>query len=378
MPVFHQMGNDTQNLIGDVPGYAGAIVSPVNSDSADVAKHVVKYQSETFRFIFDPQLYCPKSSRGQLRTWNYFPKELDTADLSSDSWWDGVSDELLKCVTGLNITSMCSPAVVPSTYTDDYYALVTRTASRLAAVAHESKVRVLQTVLVPLAELSDDRQAMQVASIVSATKAVGLYLVFVSEVEPRREYADADALRGAMRLINTLRNSGVEVHVGFTGPEMVLWKAAGATSCATGKFFNLRRFTRGRFEEEQSGGGLVAYWFEERLMASLRESDLARLRPLGFLDQTIATNQYGKAIVDLLQQKPGTPWVGLAWRQYMSWFSDVEARITSGSANVRDMLKLAEENWLQLEEKDLLMEEPRNDGKFLRAWRRALAEHTRA
>jgi hypothetical protein len=48
---------------------------------------------------------------------------------------------------------------------------------------------------------------------------------------------------------------------------MILWKAAGATNCATGKFFNLRRFTISRFEEpDSSGGGQLGYWFEKALL----------------------------------------------------------------------------------------------------------------
>jgi len=37
---------------------------------------------------------------------------------------------------------------------------------------------------------------------------------------------------------------------------MILWKAAGATNCASGKYFNLRRFTLSRLDEpEENGGG---------------------------------------------------------------------------------------------------------------------------
>lgn len=56
-----------------------------------------------------------------------------------------------------------------------------------------------------------------------------------------------------------------------------------ATSCATGKFFNLRRFTKSRFEEPAGGGGQLPYWVEESLFAYLRETDVLRVRDEGLI-----------------------------------------------------------------------------------------------
>jgi hypothetical protein len=77
----------------------------------------------------------------------------------------------------------------------------------------------------------------------------------------------------------------------------------------------------------------------------------------------------------ILQRAPGAPWVALGWRQFMWWFADVEARIDRGTASVRDLLRDAENRWLDLENADVLMEEPRNNGSWVRPWRRALAEY---
>jgi hypothetical protein len=64
------------------------------------------------------------------------------------------------------------------------------------------------------------------------------------------------------------------------------------------------------------------------------------------------------------------------WRQFMWWFADIESRITDGTANVRNLLRDAEERWLALENADVLMEEARNNGSWIRPWRRALAEYS--
>ncbi|HVZ32155.1 MAG TPA: hypothetical protein VG963_07010, partial [Polyangiaceae bacterium] len=179
-------------------------------------------------------------------------------------------------------------------------------------------------------------------------------------------------LKGAMKLIHVLEAAGLPVLVGCSSSDVVLWKAAGATSCATGKFANLRRFTPGRFNEQEEGGRLIAYWFEEPLLAFLRESDVTRVQAHGLA--AAGTNPFAAAILAQMASDPGKAWVGLGWRQYMHWFADVEHRLTSGAAKARDLIRAAEKNWLLLEENDVFMEEKTNDGEWLRPWLRAVVE----
>jgi hypothetical protein len=198
----------------------------------------------------------------------------------------------------------------------------------------------------------------------------------VGDTQPRRELADVEQLKGALRLISALEQSGLAVIVGFSSIDMVLWKAVGATVCATGKFFNLRRFTESRWAEPAEGGGQLPYWFEESLMAFIRESDLLRLRDAGLLSPVHESNPFAAEILLTLTKAPGTPWLALSWRQYMYAFADLEARIVSGTVDVGQMLRQAERNWIAVEDASILMEEIRNDGSWLRAWRRALLEYS--
>jgi len=100
--------------------------------------------------------------------------------------------------------------------------------------------------------------------------------------------------------------AGIKVLVAFASSEMPLWKAAGATHCATGKFFNLHRFTRTRFEEPPAGGGgALPYWFEESLFAFLRASDVVRARPHGLLDRTVTENPFAREILERMDKTPG-------------------------------------------------------------------------
>ena len=377
MPAYHQMGHDSQNLLGEVSGFGGAIISPVNEVEAGVSAMVSSRSSNAYEFIFDPQLYFPRrADRGQLATWSYFPKDFYTADMTSETWWGTLLDALASTVGRVGARAVCSPATIAaSMFTNEYYEAMRGLADRLTEFCARDGFRVLETVIARLPDLAAPNRALEIASVVSNTKAAGIYLILLCDVRPRDELRDVDQLKGAMRLVHLLEQSGLPVLVGCSSSDVLLWKAAGATSCATGKFANLRRFTPGRFNEPEEGGRLMAYWFEEPLLSFLRGSDVPRVQAHGLA--TTTTNPFGSEILAQLASDPAKAWVGLGWRQYMHWFADVEARLASGAVAARDLIRAAERNWQTLEDNDVFMEEKANDGSWLRPWLRAVVEFSK-
>lgn len=372
MSAYHQMGHDSRNLLSAVTGYVGAILSPVNETEHEVVATVSAVQAEGFEFVFDPQLYFPhRADRGQLGTWDYFPSDLDTADLSSADWWHSVLDRIAETSLRIGATAVCSPATVAARYSNDYYAALRARSSRLAAGVGDG-VRVLETVIASLEDLATPHRAHEIASIVSDTGASGVYLVLLSDLRPRLEFANVEQIKGAMRLVALLEDAGLRVLVGFSSSDMILWKAAGATSCATGKFANLRRFTKGRFDDGEDGGRQMPYWFDEGLLAFIRTSDIVRVLGHGFAQA--GQNPFAIAINEQMKADPSRPWVALGWRQYLHWFADLERRLDSGDASPRELIRDAEKGWATLERADVFMEEQRNDGSWLRAWLRAVVE----
>jgi hypothetical protein len=373
MPAYHQMGHDSQNLLKEVSGFRGAIISPVNESETEAKAMVDEHASETFEFIFDPQLYFPRrGDRGELGKWDYFPKDFDTADMTSEKWWEGILEAIATTAVSVGARAVCSPAVIASTFNNEYYDEMRGLADRLVQRPALQGLRVLETVIARIDELAAPNRALEIASVVSNTKASEIYLVLMSDVKPREELRDVDKLKGAMKLIHALEESGLPVLVGCCSSDVVLWKAAGATSCATGKFANLRRFTPGRFNEQEDGGRLFAYWFEEALLSFLRASDITRVQPHAVA--TTTTNPFGVTVLAQLASDPSKAWVGLGWRQYMHWFADVEQRLASRAVTARKLILAAERNWQTLEDNDVFMEEKANDGSWLRPWLRAVVE----
>jgi hypothetical protein len=324
--------------------------------------------------VFDPQLYNPLSERQGLRSWSYFPDDLDTADLSNDEWWARLNNALAETCTSLGVHAVCSPAVVPRVYDDAFYAACAGATQSLVAALRNTQVAVLQTLIVSFSELAVPERVARIASIISRTEAARVYLVLVSEVEPRRELRDVDALKGALALISKLKGAGLRVLVGFCSSDAILWKRAGAHDVASGKFFNLRRFTRSRFEEPSQGGGQLPYWFEESLVAFLRELDVIRLRDAGLLGDSSLANPFCREILAQFGSAPGTAWLRHSWRQFMYWFAECERGLSGAPESANVLLRNAEQAWLALDDRGFLAEEQRNDGSWLRAWRIALAE----
>lgn len=368
------MGHHSFGLIREpqLAKLSGVILSPVNDTIETMRASLTPIPEHIQDIVFDPQLYFPRSERGKLPTWDYYPSDFETADIEAESWWTPVYESLLATCADLNATSLCSPAIVPRTFTHDYYDSMVRICNGLVTASDD--VEVMQTIIVSLDGIADPRTVREVASIVSRTQSARVYLLLVTSVEPRRELHDTEGLKGAMLLISLLKRSGLEVTVGYTASDMVLWKHAGADVCATGKFFNLRRFTSSRWDEPSEGGQQLPYWFQDYLLGFLREPDVLRLRRNGSLPEAGYDNPFSARIIEQFDEQPGTPWLGLSWRQYLYEYSDLEGRISDGHVDVKRLVRTAESIWLGLEDNNVFMEEPRNNGSWLRPWLIALSE----
>lgn len=375
MSVYHQMGHDSENLLFEehLNAYRGAILSPVNYSKGDTVSQANKIRErlDPFEIVFDPQLYCPTTERPTLKQWDYYPQDVETADTGSLGWWKNLVDQILTSAQAFRPDRICSPAIIPRQYANGYYELMVEVADYCY---DRATCEISMTAIVSLNDLTAANRPLEIATILSRATTNSIYLVFVSSTEPRRELSDAEELKGAMRLIRALSNAGMRVLVSFCAADLILWCYAGATDFATGKFFNLRRFTATRFDEPKGGGGQLPYWFEENLMALLRESDLLRVRNAGMLSDASMRNPFTAHIFEQLEKTPPQAWLRYAWRHYLYWFADFDTRWQISAIDPKAVLRVAENNWLALEDKEIFMEEARNDGQWIRAWRRAISE----
>ena len=386
MSSYFQMGHNTENLVGetDLGEFKGIILSPLNRGPIELEKHISCFrQKGSYDIILDPQLYFPLSERGKLQQQPYFPPDFDTADHFLISWWGRILDPLCKLAEKLRVNAVASPIILPKVFQSDYFSICAEVSQKLFEKLSGTGITPLTTVMIDLSILTKRDLVFEAASILSEPDTIGYYIVLVNNIDPRREFSGSEELFGAMSLINELKNTERRVIVSHCSSDMLLYKASGATHCATGKFFNLRRFTKSRFDEPSGGGGQLPYWFEHSLLSFLREADVKRLIREGYgklIGTQASGNYWSEEIKKNWEVSPDKPWVKYGWRQYLSWFGKTESALDENSAldKVGEWLRTAEENWLNLEDDVILMEEPRNEGKWLRSWRQALIKFSKS
>lgn len=378
MSAYFQMGHDTENLVGerDLDEFKGIVLSPVNREPVKLQKSVEAFSKKgRYDIVLDPQLYFPRRDRGHLQKHPYFPKDIDTADLSSVKWWQAAIEGIAKYASRLGVDSVASPAVFPKIWSQEYYSIMRDLAISLKKAISGERIRVLSSVMTHMTQLTSVEEVMSIASIMSEARCDGYYIIFVTDREPRREFQEEEELAGSMLLIRELKRTG-PVTIAYCSSDMLLFKAAGADHCGTGKFFNLRRFTKSRYDEPSDGGGQLPYWFEQSLLAFLRGADVSRLVKGGFsniVGSGHSNSSWSEEILTILGAKKNAPWVKMGWCQFLSWFGRAEVQVSTNPSIVEEWLKTAEENWLKLGDK-ILFDEPRNNGSWIRPWRQALAE----
>lgn len=379
MAAYHQMGNDSWNLLDEasLAGYAGVVLSPVNASPEETKAKLPKAKSSrpNLEVILDPQFYRPKSKKGQLGAWPHITADLDSADPANREWWKARCASLAKVAAEVGATSVCSPSFVPTKFDEEFYAFVIETAATLSA---ETSLKVLLTAIVRLQDLAKPEVVMRLASALSTSPIKRFYLVFHDELEPRKQRSDYQTLANAFRLIEALEKSGIKTLVSFSGLDMLLWKAAGATDIATGKHFNLRRFAPSRWDDETEGGRQLPYWTEGSMLTWFREDDLRLLDEEGLIDRAAAAdNPYAQEILKIIDERSGKPWLGTAWRQYLHWFQKYEREADKNFTFVSNTCYNADAQWQKFRETKALMFEPDNDGSWVRAWINALRTATR-
>ena len=315
MPAFHQIGHDSENLllIPDLGRFAGAILSPLNYTPEETVQQASDLKKAGKSTLLDPYLYHPQSDRGQLPKWSYYPKDVETADLSSEGWWSALVDRVAKAAVEIGTDAVCSPAIVPKAFSDDYFSQIVEHGNRLQETLKGTKILSFQTVVVNLPELTIADRVMAIASIVSRSRIEDCVLAFISNVEPRRELADPEEIKGAMRLISTLAKGGQRVAVAFCSSDMVLWKR-----CGRDQLCHRQIFQPSQVYALAVAGGLqrrrrpVGYWFEESLLAFLRQSDVLRVQARDLISDASKSNPFSEMITAAIPaQKAWVAWDGV-------------------------------------------------------------------
>jgi len=378
MAAYLQQGHGSWGLLEEpeIGQYVGVVLSPVN-DGPDAVRNGLlrlKDRRDDLEIILDPQLYNPSLEKGKLAEWGYYSADFETADHGDRNWWAARGREVVDAASALDLDAVCSPALFPREFSDDYYRLIVDVADSTAGYANDRGLETLLTAIVPLRDLANPARAQQIASVLSATDCDRIYLsFFTNEIEPRQPLNDAAALATAIHLVRLL-SVHFRVHVAFCGHDLVMWKFAGASDVSSGKFFNLRRFTPGRWRDDEGGGRQVSYWNESPLLTLLRDQEVLRLDREGwFASRTFSNNPHGAQILAILRGGEGTAWQKLSWLQYLRWVANAD-HLFENPARAEEAIEKADGKWGELQRLRVLLADRWNDGNHVRLWLNAMRE----
>lgn len=381
MAAYLQQGHASWNLLEepDIGAYHGMVLSPVNDGPAEVAMGLRRLGDlrSSVEVILDPQLYNPAVDKGLMDRWEYFPSDFATANHADLAWWIQRGIAVVEQAAQLGVDAVCSPAMFPKFFTDDYYSLVVDIADATQQHASWQGIETLLTAIVSLRDLANPARALAIASILSRSRCDRVYLTFLNEdVQQQKDpLHEPSGLPTAVHLVRLL-SSYMRVHVAFAAHDIVMWKYAGATDISTGKFLNLRRFSPGRWEEAQGRGQQTAYWTEGSLLTLLRPADVALLRRNGWYeDRELSDNPASPRIMELILNGSDKLWVKESWLQHLRCIGNAEAQWHGKPDAAEAFLVESDRLWGDIiDTRRLLLQDRQNNGNHVRHWLNAVRE----
>lgn len=257
MKVYHQTGfRDNWNRecylngIGD-----GLIYSPINVDADKLLALDPKLKVSGF---LDPQLYLLNEAKGTLHTYPYFPGNIKP-DFSTQDL-DNSHLKMAKLCIDYQIKNDFDYLVIPARYyTDNPTTYFVQSTDYFVipfcdyVKANGIKKKILLSVIVKSIMLADEEKRNEVLNWITGHQQInGVYLIFEDNINSK-QIKDFEYLLNALRFIRILKSNQMEVHLGYTNTEGILYSIAMPDSVTIGSYENLRSFGIKRFQDLENG-----------------------------------------------------------------------------------------------------------------------------
>lgn len=299
MKIYHQLGfreNWNFDVFNKKIGN-GFIFSPVNLAEDKLLAIETKYKQESF---LDPQCYFPENTpKGKLTTYGYFPQNIcDSINCSTQVVLKDQSCEKIaeKCID-LQLKNEFKYIVIPfkSYQTSNSYDMIEKNNSQfIFPFLKEIKNRqiskpILLTIVLNQEQLKFSEIRDEILNWVTGFREItGIYLIFQYE-NSSKQIKDPDFLLSALKFINILKNNNLEVIIGYTNTEALLYTVAMPDGITIGSYENLRKFSINRFvQNDVMARGPIARlyspillnWIPAGIVNSIRENNIKRFEEI--------------------------------------------------------------------------------------------------
>ncbi len=376
MKVYHQTGHNIKwNIdslnegVGD-----GLIFSPINIDADKLSGLDSNLKQGGF---LDPQLYLLNQAKGSIETYPFFPGNLksdfSTPDLDNDNI------VLAKLCIDYQLKNDFKYLVIPTKYNvenptnyllqcTDYFVFP------FCDYAKEVKNtrKILLSVIVKGIMLTDDEKRNEVLNWITGHQNVdGVYLIFENNFSSK-QIKDFDFLFNALRFIKILKDNQMEVHIGYSNTEALLYSIAMPDSITIGSYENLRSFGIRRFQELENSPMRSP---NARLYSSklLQWVDYGYIQPMKTLVENYSDFFDESVYNPLTNFEPDYNWQFKKTEPYKHYFYVFDKQIKALSENQNDRIddlkasiKTAKTLFEKIESSVLL--DDNSDGSHLQHW----------
>ena len=255
--------------------------------------------------FLDPQMYLLGTEKSCNSSYPFFPGNLKAGFLTSDL--DVTNEIIAKECIDYQIKAELKYVIIPTRYIDVPLTKYIEQMSRnfvTPFLNYRERNNInspfLLTVVVRQSVLIDETSRDELLNWMTGIQNIcGFYLIFDNNISTK-QIRDFDYLRNALFFIHVLKMNLLEVHIGYTNTEGLIYSAAMPDSISMGSYENLRNFRISRFEVAEKNkmrspnarlySSKLLQWIEYNYIQSMRQMlpnyeemfDNTEYRPLMF------------------------------------------------------------------------------------------------
>lgn len=255
--LLHQVGHNAkwniQSFEEEGCG-SGLILSPLHQSKDSVEKLSAATRASS---VFDPQFYLPSSQKPKLLQYPFFPESavggFKTASFKGHSI--EVAQQCLQFQKDMGFRRLTVPTrFIDQLYTDYVERQKAFTVDAFVEVAGDAALSLSLAITAPMIEDVSFRTKL-LNWITSYPTVTHVYLMY-QQARDTKQVADSDFLRSAHDFFAEIQSTGLELTVGYTNAECLMYSMLDDIELTVGAFENTRIFSIDKFvvsEEDRRG-----------------------------------------------------------------------------------------------------------------------------
>lgn len=257
MKLYHQAGFRTNwNLesFNDDETGNGLIFSPVHTKRDTLVKYDQNLKSSS---LFDPQFYIPDSQKSRLQTYDFFPEVISNGFNTKD--FKVIAHQSAELCINFQMSNDFEKLIIPTRFFSDVKSDFTASQTHFTVQPFLNEIRkkgikkpVLLTIPVIHSIVIDEGFKTQVLNWVTSFPEIsGVYLMCAHN-EKSKQITDFKKLWGYVDFIKKLKNANLDVVIGYSNTEALLYTALDPFAITMGAYENTRIFSVDKFLEKEN------------------------------------------------------------------------------------------------------------------------------